>query len=170
MTRSEHSTTHPTPPKSASSLYQTLHQTALSFVDSLKKAEDGSPFNEPLFRSVRTSNYYHLFGHNHFVSTAPHLQGEKDLEGFISHVISMMPKLEKYDSNVEDIMVDESKRAVVLRATYYMKPMGAEQAVENDLVWWLWMDESGKKVERSTEFVDAFATMKLGQMLSMVKG
>lgn len=58
---------------------------------------------------------------------------------------------------------------VVARATYWMKVYGQTEAVENDLVWWLWMDADGKKVERSVEFIDAGAGKVVKEMIDEVK-
>ena len=139
------------PPVSASPLYKTLHATGLEFVRSQNK-DDAQPSRMSIdrIRAIRSSeNFEHSWGHDYFVNTAPHLQGTLDIDGFVAHLNKMCPFLESWDTNITDVMVDEQQKRVVLRASYYMLVKGAEAPVENDLVWFLTMDEEGRKVKKS---------------------
>ncbi|KAF2637530.1 hypothetical protein P280DRAFT_472237 [Massarina eburnea CBS 473.64] len=151
-------------------LYKNLHTTAFAFIESLGySAHSPAPthMNIPLILSLRTNTYTHSFGHNYFISTAPPLQGTYTLDEFIAHLTRTTSMLESWQSEVRDICVDEAKRMVVARAGFWMKVKG-EEAVENDLVWWLWMDGEGRKVERSIEFLDGVATKKLKKLMDGV--
>jgi hypothetical protein len=44
-------------------------------------------------------------------------------------------------------------------------PKGAEEGVENDMLWRLEMDEDGKKVRKSTEFIDGIAAGRLKEIM-----
>jgi hypothetical protein len=159
----------PCPPSSSSALYKTLHTTALSFIHSLDQHLTPTLLNIPKIRALRTSNYTHNWGHNYHVSTSPHLQGTKDLNEFIAHMQSMLPLLESWNTEVNDVVVDEAKEMVVVRASYWMKVRGQEE-VENDLVWWLWMEGGGERVEKAVEFLDGEATRRIGEIIREAKG
>ena len=45
-----------------------------------------------------------------------------------------------------------------------MKPKVFEDIVENDIVWFLEMDESGTKVRRAKEFMDSAAPKRLKEL------
>lgn len=145
--------------------YDVLSTTALAFISSLSLMPNTTTSDEVRFdmakiRAVRAPNYTHTFGHNFFVSQSPPMQGTSNLDQFMSRVASMSLKLESETNKVLAVSVDREQRSVVARVAYQMKAPGQEP-VENDLVWWLWMDAKGKKVERSMEFVDAAATKEL---------
>jgi ketosteroid isomerase-like protein len=145
--------------------YEVLRGTALAFISSLSLMPNTTTTDEVRFdmakiRAVRAPNYTHSFGHNYFVSQSPPLQGTSDLDGFMTRVASMTLKLESETNQVLAVAVDEEQRSAVARVAYQMKAPGQEP-VENDLVWWLWMDAEGKKVEKSMEFVDPVATKEL---------
>lgn len=76
----------------------------------------------------------------------------------------MIPLLESWHTDVSDVVVDEAKKMVIVRASYWMKIKG-EAHVENDLIWWLCMDESGEKVKRGIEFLDAEATGRIAELM-----
>ena len=76
----------------------------------------------------------------------------------------MLPLLESWRTDVSDILVDESRKMAIVRTSYWMKAKAAD-AIENDMLWWLWMDESGETVERSMEFVDVEATKKIAHLI-----
>ena len=82
----------------------------------------------------------------------------------------MSSRLESWRAEVREVCVDEAKRVVVARTGYFMKARGQQSAVENDLVWWIWMDERGEKVERSMEFVDPKATEELRRLMELGGG
>jgi hypothetical protein len=157
-------------PPIPSTLYTTRQKTATKFITSLSYSPTSpAPYlNIPLILSLRTHNYTHTFGHNYFVSTAPPLQGTHDLDGFIAHITRMTALLESWDSEIRDLCVDEAARSVVVRVGYWMKVKG-EEKVENDLIWWVWMDEEGRKVVRSVEFVDAAAGGEIKRGMERVR-
>jgi ketosteroid isomerase-like protein len=145
--------------------YEVLRGTALAFISSLSLMPNTTTTDEVRFdmakiRAVRAPNYTHTFGHNYFVSQSPPLQGTSDLDGFMTRVASMSLKLESETNQVLSVAVDKEQRSAVARVAYQMKAPG-QAPVENDLVWWLWMDAEGKKVEKSMEFVDPVATKEL---------
>ncbi|KAF2684404.1 hypothetical protein K458DRAFT_388877 [Lentithecium fluviatile CBS 122367] len=156
------------PASATSPFYKTLHATTLSFIHSLFESQSSTRIDAPLIHAVHTPSYNHSWGHNYFVSTHPGLQGTHDLDSFLAHMQDMLTKLESWRTDIKNVVVDEVKRMVVVRASYWMKVKGAE-TVENDLVWWLWMDESGERVERSIEFVDAEAARRIEEVMMGTK-
>lgn len=152
--------------ENASSLYKTLFATATEFIRSQDR-DDAQPtrMNQNRVRAIRTSNHQHSFGHNYLVSTKPPFQGTLNADEFLAHVNGMLPKLDTWDTHITDIVVDETRKMCIVRASYYMKPLGADEPVENDLVWWLWMEDGGRRVEKAVEFVDAAATVKIRELM-----
>ncbi|KAF1960617.1 hypothetical protein CC80DRAFT_589999 [Byssothecium circinans] len=155
--------TQDTPTSSA--LYKTLHATALAFLNSLASPSSASPSSSPL-PTLLTPSYTHSFAPTYFISQTPHLQGPFNLAAFLTHLATMTARLESWKHEVRDICVDEVKRMVVVRASYFMKVRGEEaEVVENDLVWWLWMDGEGGRVSRSVEVLDAVASGRLSDLM-----
>lgn len=145
--------------------YDVLRGTALAFITSLSlmpntTCTDTVRFDMDKIRAARAPNYSHAFGHNYLVSQTPPLQGTSNLDQFMTRVAGMSLKLESETNKVLALAVDMEQRSVVARVAYQMKAPGQEP-VENDLVWWLWMDGKGTKVEKSIEFVDGAATTEL---------
>jgi len=77
----------------------------------------------------------------------------------------MTPKLESAQAEITDMIIDETKRKVMVRATYRLTPKGSKEAGVNDLIWILGIDEKGEKVESGKEFIDGEAAMRLGQLI-----
>lgn len=121
--------------------------------------------NRNRVRAIRTTDFTHYFGHNTFVSSKPSFQGPQNLDQFLAHLDIMVPKLDTWITHITDITVDEAKMTCVVRASYFMKPVGADQAVENDLIWWLWMAEEGTKVRKGMEFIDPTATARIMELI-----
>ncbi|KAJ4360023.1 uncharacterized protein N0V89_000582 [Didymosphaeria variabile] len=156
----------PEAPSNASQIYQILLATATEFIH-CQDRDDSQPtrMNLNRVRAIRSTNFIHSFGHNVLVSTKPALQGELSVDGFLTHVNKMVPKLDTWNARISDIVVDETRKMCVVRVSYFMKPYGAEEPVENDLVWWLWMEEGGKRVEKAVEFVDGAAMERIGELI-----
>ncbi|KAL5376222.1 hypothetical protein PMIN02_011855 [Paraphaeosphaeria minitans] len=155
-------------PENASRLYKTLFSTATELIR-CQDRDDSQPtrMNLDRVRAIRTSNCTHSFGHNHMVSTMrmPMLQGELGVDAYVAHLNKMVPQMDTWEACITDIVVDETRRMCIVRASYFMKPSGAEKPVENDLVWWLWMEEGGEKVEKALEFLDGAATGRIGELI-----
>lgn len=72
--------------------------------------------------------------------------------------------------SVVDVLVDEVRKGVMVRVSYYMKAKGSEEAVENDILWILDMEErtdgkEGMWVKQSKEFVDDVAAGRLKELM-----
>lgn len=131
-------------------------------------------------RQCVTPSFSHVFGPNYTVSRAPKLHGAFTIDSFIEHLSSMTPVLETWDIQVRCIVVDEIGESVVIRASYGMWVKGAEEKVENDVVWWLELEErrsgnelgeetdgsTGWKVRRSTEMVDGAAMRRIKELMT----
>jgi ketosteroid isomerase-like protein len=154
-------------PPTASSLYKTLHATAIEFVHSSDQIYGSTErMDTARIKNIRSENgFEHSFGHNHLVSTKPMMAGTQDADGFIQHMGKMQPYLKSWDTTITEIVIDETKKMAVVRASYHMLVEGASQAVENDILWFLTMDEDGEKVKKSVEFVDAAATQEIGSSI-----
>jgi len=154
----------------SSKLYSTLHDTAIAFIDSTSL--DPSKINrmdESRIRAIRSSNFTHSWGHNYAASLSPALSQTLDVDGFIKHLNGMTPKLESWESEVTDVIVDEARTKVIVRSSYWMQPkgVGKEERVENDLIWFLDLVEGDGewKVSKSVEFIDGIASGRLMELM-----
>ena len=81
----------------------------------------------------------------------------------------MTPKLESWESEVTDVIVDEARTKVIVRSSYWMQPkgVGKEERVENDLIWFLDLVEGDGewKVSKSVEFIDGIASGRLMELM-----
>jgi hypothetical protein len=163
-----------TPPSTASPMYKQLHATTTEFVRCLDKdPSQPTRMDHARIRAVRSeTNFEHSWGHNYLVSTAPHLRGVLDANGFLKHLDTMVPRLESWNTDITDFTIDETQKKAVVRGSYYMLAKGATEPVENDLVWMLWFEDDGKRVRKSIEFIDGAASGKLKEsiMANMQKG
>lgn len=156
----------PIAPAGASSDYINLRATALAFIDA--QAQDPSQPLRMKFKRIEetcTTDYEHPWGHNHAASMNPRLQGTHSFSDFTKHLEAMLPNLESWESTVTDVLVDEARRKVMLRVSFWMEPKGPHAAVENDLLWMLEMNQDGTKVKKSTEFVDSIAAGRLKEII-----
>ncbi|KAF2188646.1 hypothetical protein K469DRAFT_565198 [Zopfia rhizophila CBS 207.26] len=161
----------PSLPPSSSPVYETLHATALEFIRSQDQdPTSASRINTDRLRAICSRNdFQHSWGHHYFTTTNPTLSNTHDVDGFIAHLNSMLPRLESWDTKISSIIIDEVEKMAVVRVSYFMLVRGANEPVENDLVWFLTMDEEGRKVIRSIEFIDAAASSKLREIMRVVK-
>jgi hypothetical protein len=159
----------PEPPPTASPTYKALHATALAFLPSQSDNPSlPTRIDFPRLTALCTPTFTHSFGHAYFASLSPpHLHGALSLSAFTTHLASMLTRLETWEAKVSDVLVDETKREVMLRVSFYMRAKGVEEVVENELVWVLGMEEhEGEwKVCRSVEFVDGVAAGRLRELM-----
>ncbi|KAF2999860.1 hypothetical protein E8E13_007831 [Curvularia kusanoi] len=164
----------------ATNKYTDLENAALAFVNAqthIPDLETGMDF-AALKRFVAPS-FSHSFGPDYAVSQAPKLQGTFTIDSFIKHLGSMLPALETWAIQFRNVVVDEVGESVAIRASYRMLVKGADKAVENDVVWWLemeerlsgtdsgeWDDCGGWRVRRSTEIVDVAAAGKIKELIT----
>lgn len=89
--------------------------------------------------------------------------------------------LERWEIDVKSVVVDAAGASVVVRASYVMhvKGAGEREGVENDVVWWLELEEQqsgsevgegnevggGWKVRKSTEIVDFGASGRIRELM-----
>ncbi|KAF2824354.1 hypothetical protein CC86DRAFT_371706 [Ophiobolus disseminans] len=156
-------------PPSASQTYKQLHNAALEFVDA--QAQDPalpSRMNFDRIRAVTTSDFQHSWGHNYATGLNPRLQGTHSFLLFTKHLEAMLPNLVSWETTVTNVIVDEVKRQVVLRVSFYMVPKETEEGVENDLLWVLEMARDGEKwkIRRSKEFIDVAAAGRLKEIMT----
>ena len=163
--------------KQKNNKYIALKETALSFVNSQAyNAQLETRMDFSCLRSITTPSFSHTFGPSYSVSCSPKLQGSFTIETFITHLEGMIPSLERWDIEVKGIVVDEVGASVVVRASYGMQVKGGSESVENDVVWWLEMEDElrggggggGWKVRKSTEMVDMGAAGRIREL--MMKG
>ncbi|KIK60416.1 hypothetical protein GYMLUDRAFT_59533 [Collybiopsis luxurians FD-317 M1] len=123
--------------------------------------------------SIRSTDARHGWGHNRLVSLNPSLQGLMDNEGFKAHLLTTGPYLTA-TAKVHDIVVDEHQRKASARMSYFLKPTGSDEVVENDLIWTFKFtdDEDIDKVliRESIEFVDASANFRVGRVAKQIHG
>lgn len=83
----------------------------------------------------------------------------------------MLTRLETWEAKISDVLVDEAKREVMLRISFFMRAKGVEEVVENEIVWVLGMEEQGEKEQGqwkvcwSVEFVDGVAAGRLKELM-----
>ncbi|KAI4643510.1 hypothetical protein J4E93_006520 [Alternaria ventricosa] len=159
------------PATSALPTYTILRDTALNFIRA-QTLDTNSPerMDFDLMRTYCAPSFEHSWGHKYAVSLTPPLQSTHSLDGFFTHLRSMLPRLESWKSNVTDVIVDPVKMKVILRISFMMQAKGATegQIVENDLLWMMEMEEmsSGKLgIKKSMEFLDGAAAGKLREIM-----
>lgn len=148
----------------ASHLYTQLRDAAETFVVAYDFPAGQTPNIEGM-KSTRSSTYTQRWGHARLISQNLMLQGVIDMEGFLRHLEYLMPNMESVSSKIHDVLVDEHKRKVTVLMSYFLRPKGAEEAVENDLVWILEIDDSGEKVQSGIEYMDATAFSRIGELI-----
>ena len=140
------------------SLYDKLHDTAKSWILSTSPVTPGNNQQDhEHILSHLTPDAKIEWGHANFLSTAPHLQGSKTGQEFIDHLSKMAPMLETWTIDVADVCVDVERKSAVVRADFYMYAKGDPDAVRNEILFWVYMEEKGEKVLKSTEFIDPTA-------------
>ncbi|KAM0715155.1 hypothetical protein Q7P37_009620 [Cladosporium fusiforme] len=150
----------------ATSLYPKLVTTAQEWVTSTQPKTPGSnDLNIDRIRSCLSSDAILRFGHLHFVSTAPHLQRDESPDDFVNRLKSMSSAFETWNIKVADVNVDTEKKSAVVRAVFHMQAKNDPEVVQNEILFWCQMDESGERVVRSTEFVDPAALQALAPKL-----
>ncbi|EME49841.1 hypothetical protein DOTSEDRAFT_164593 [Dothistroma septosporum NZE10] len=152
-----------------SDLYNTLETTAMRFITSLSPAtRSGNEPNRTGILSNLATNFQSDFGHKVFVSSKPHLQGQKSGQDFVNRMSFMAPKLETWRIDITDVMVDSRRQRAMVRGDFHMTVKGG-QTVVNDLVFLVGMDEEGRKVVKVTEFVDAEAAGEIARLMRGVQ-
>lgn len=67
------------------------------------------------------------------------------------------------------VVVDEARRLVVACVVHKMVVKGVgdveERTVLNEVTWWLWCSEDGRKVERSREVLDGVAAGEIARLM-----
>lgn len=166
-----------------STTYTSLRLTALAFISAQQHTPHlASKLDLAALAALTTPSYVHTFGPRFAVAHAPKLQGAFDFARFRSHLEGMLPALERWEIGVEDVAVDEAGRSVVVRARYDMWVKGAGEGVENEVVWWLELEEgrdssetgeargAGWRVRRSRESVDFAASARIRELMAGGKG
>ncbi|KAI6833023.1 hypothetical protein KC367_g6038 [Hortaea werneckii] len=150
---------------SQETLYKKLTQTAKDFVLATSPKAAGTNEPEPERFMARLAPTFKMsWGHKFFVTTMPPLQGFVDGDAFCKHQAGMAKNLKTWSIEPTSICVDVSKRTAVVRADFFMV-VPARDAVLNDIVFWITMDEAGEKVVEAIEFVDPVASAELGQRM-----
>lgn len=157
--------THP------SSKYTALQHAALAFIDAQKHdARVESKIDLEALRRTAAPRFAHTFGPAYSVRQAPKLQGSFDFDGFAQHLQGMLPRLAGWEIAVQGVAVDEVAASVVVRASYGMRVQGAQESVENDVVWWLELEEGsageGWRVSKSSEMVDMGAAGRIRELMA----
>lgn len=150
---------------SPSKLYTTLKSTAETFANSTSFSAPSNGPDISAIRAICTEDYKQSWGHDYFTSTRPHMNKTLDFDGFLGHLNSMVPRLESAHVQISDMIIDETQKRVVVRATYRLTPKGSKESGSNDLLWILEMHESGEKVKSGKEFIDGDAAMRLKELM-----
>ncbi|KAK4560841.1 hypothetical protein LTR86_005421 [Recurvomyces mirabilis] len=164
----QQTTTKEDPPKRTT--YDQLATTAKSFVLATSpKTAGGNEPDHDRFLSFCAKGFTHSWGHKHFVSTAPGVQGIIDGNGFLERMGKLSGKMKTWTITPNETLVDVEKKMVVVRADFTIIMPGHEhEAVVNDIVWYVTMDESGEKVVDSKEFIDPMAGKAIAEQMQSV--
>ena len=122
--------------------------------------------------ACRTSDCQQSYGHNLFISLQPADSDYRrglNIDQLMRHLNEAVPLFEVVKGQVADTYVDESKKSVVVRSSIFLTPKGSNEVVENDIAWFLVMDELGKKVRKAMEFMDSAAPVRLEELFESVK-
>ena len=147
-----------------------LSGTAKDWVLSTQPKTPGS--NDPDYDHIRhmlAPNAILRFGHKYFVSTAPHLQHDESPDDFVDRLKSMSAFLQTWHIDIVSVAADVENHSAVVRAVFNMHAKNDPEVVQNEILFWCQMDESGRKVVESTEFVDPTALMALKPKLEAAK-
>lgn len=157
------------------SLYEKLRQNAKTFLEAYSFTPTTGQPNLDLLSSCMSPNFALSWGHIHMTKQQPRLSKTLDEAGFRQHLSTMVPFIESTRVVIHDTIVDELARKVVVRASFFLCPKGQGQdgaekeEPENELVWILQFDEAGGKVDAATEFLDATATARIGELIAQAK-
>jgi hypothetical protein len=154
---------------STSTLYNRLKASAEEFVLSMDVKPSTFSFDRARVLACRTSDFQQSYGHNLFISGKPNYQRGLDVDQLMSHLEEAVPRFEAVKGEVTDIYVDEPRKSVVVRSSIILKPKGMSETVENDIVWFLEMNESGEKVRKAKEFMDSVAPERLNELFQSAK-
>lgn len=150
-------------------MYTRLRDTAVAFIHSSDMDPKTGQLDKDRIIAIRTADYRHRWGHNYFKSDKPGLNHTLDIDAFIEHLESMSPNLKSVQTKVPDIFIDETRKAATVRSSFYMTPSGADETIENDIVWLLEMDQDGEKVASAIEFIDVAAAKGIGELVKHAK-
>lgn len=164
----------------ATKRYTDLKNAALAFVNAqIHTPNLGTEMDFATLERTVTPSYSHTFGPDYAVSQVPKLQGTFTIDNFTRHLGSMLPALETWAIQIGNSVVDEVGQSVAVRASYRMQVKGADKVIENDVVWWLELEErlsgtdsgewdhcGGWRVRRSTEIVDVAAVRKIRELIT----
>lgn len=103
----------------------------------------------------------------------PELRKVLDKSGFLDHLGTMLPFIESVQPVIHDVVVDEPARKVVAQISFIICPREQDadrkEAVENELVYILTMDETCERIESAREFLDATATARIGELVARAR-
>ncbi|KAK5117710.1 hypothetical protein LTR62_005134 [Meristemomyces frigidus] len=146
-------------------LYNQLATTATNFILATSPTTPGTNHHDgTAFLSLCSPNFTHTWGHSHFVTTNPGVQGEIDGQGFLDRMNKLSSRMETWTIKPTETLVDVKKRQVVIRADFAIVIPGYEPVV-NDIVWFVTVDESGEMVVGSREFIDPVAAGVLREQM-----
>lgn len=155
---------------SMSPLYDQLSSTAQTYVKLYEfNRREGKEMDTAQMRSFQADDFTQSWGHSYMVSQRPALQGRLNHNSFFQHLQSVVPHLERVAAKIHDVLVDEGRRTVTVQMSYFLTPLGSSEAAENDLVWVLELDESGKRIRASKEYIDSLASTRLGELIQASK-
>lgn len=158
------------------SFYQSLKETATEFVLSTNPVHnpDGTiSVDRTRMLAVRSPTFLQSWG-PHYFAVARGFEQPRDLDGFITHMQGMLPKLEDWKIEIREVIVDEVERKASLRTYFCMTVKGKGtvegRTVRNDVTWFLEMVDDGRQVEKATEYVDAGASTVIGEKIKAAAG
>lgn len=149
----------------AETIYHRMSQTATSFMHALlPKTHGATDFQPEAILSLLDPSFTLDWGHSLFISTMPKLQDGKSGEDFVAHMNGNAQALRTWAIDITDLSIDAEKRSAVVRADFHMHPKVGDEVL-NDIVFWMKMDDTGRKLVKCTEFLDPVAVKELGDKM-----
>ena len=144
--------------------YETIRSTATEFIHSLDETNDTLGVNEDRIRAIRSAKFKHSWGHKYMTTCKPGIAQTLDTDGFVEHLRRMLPALAARDSQIQNIWIDELRQTAVVRVMLFLTTRRASEQIQQDMLWILEMDESGKQVDSAIEFLDGSAVDRLREL------
>ncbi|KAF7186361.1 hypothetical protein HII31_12292 [Pseudocercospora fuligena] len=158
---------NPLRPQKNNDFYETLKATAMAQVNA---AASPNPWDHDALMAIRSAELGYVGTLHPADALPPGLDKSLGLEDF-SHVVkSFGPLVERMDIEIKSVVVDVQTRTVVvtLTAIYDLVAVGELEAIKDDRTDYMWltvMDETGTKIIKMEEFLNADRITRKGGIL-----
>lgn len=138
-----------------SALYNAIYRTAVL----VAQADETDALPPVITR--RTPDAVHYWGHRAYVASRAPVLKRMNNDEFLAYIAGHPDVVDKMTSTVHEILVDEVKRSATLCMSFFLHVRGRPQPIEQDMIWLIDTDETGERITRTVEYVDAVAAGSL---------